>query len=164
MPIEACDRARFSEAARLVRNVFPWMSPSEYVSLYVIANPRTRTSALLMRLAGVRDIVAFDVYLGDDGHIGGTTGLYRYEKDAHEALWVVWFCVDPRLRGKGVGQALIEHTIDRAREAGFPLLRLYTSTDPNEAAAQRLYERNGFREIGRKRGLFSTTLYREKRL
>jgi ribosomal protein S18 acetylase RimI-like enzyme len=43
-------------------------------------------------------------------------------------------------------------------------MRLYTSTDPNEASAQRLYERNGFMEVGRKKGLRSTIVFREKKL
>jgi ribosomal protein S18 acetylase RimI-like enzyme len=43
-------------------------------------------------------------------------------------------------------------------------MKLYTSTDPNEASAQRLYERNGFMEVGRKKGLRSTTVFREKKL
>ena len=84
--------------------------------------------------------------------------------DATEAVWVAWFCVDPKARGRGIGQALIDHTVSRARNAGFNRIRLYTSTDPNEAAAQRLYEKNGFKEIRRKKGMFTTTIFREKTL
>jgi ribosomal protein S18 acetylase RimI-like enzyme len=72
--------------------------------------------------------------------------------------------VDPKARGRRIGQALIEHTVARARDAGDKLIRLYTSTDPNEAAAQHLYEKNGFVEIGRKTGLFGTMIFREKKI
>jgi GNAT superfamily N-acetyltransferase len=115
-----------------------------------------------MFLGGIKDKVAFDVCVDEAGRVLGTTGLYRYKKDAGEAVWVGWFCVDPKMRGRGIGQALIEHTVERAREAGFDRVRLYTSTDPNEEAAQRLYERNGFKEVLRRRGLFTTTIFREK--
>ena len=92
----------------------------------------------------------------------GTTGLYRYKRDHEDAVWVAWFCVDPESRGQGIGQMLIDHTIATALDAGFDRIRLYTSTDPNEEAAQHLYVKNGFHEIGRKRGLFTTTIFREK--
>lgn len=32
------------------------------------------------------------------------------------------------------------------------------------AAGERLYEKNGFKEIGRKKGMFATTIFREKTL
>jgi ribosomal protein S18 acetylase RimI-like enzyme len=79
-------------------------------------------------------------------------------------MWVSWFCVDPKARGKGIGQKLIEHTICLAAQAGVQRLRLYTSTDPNEEAAQRLYEKNGFKEIRREKGLFGTKIFREREI
>ena len=152
------------QAESLVRSVFPSMSPIERFSFIAIRRPDTFTSRLLMLLAGVKDLVAFDVYVDANALVLGTTGLYRYKKDFDEAVWLSWFCVDPNARGCGIGQALIEHSVARARETGFSLMRLYTSTDPNEASAQRLYERNGFMEVGRKRGLHSTTVFREKKI
>jgi ribosomal protein S18 acetylase RimI-like enzyme len=140
------------------------MTPFERFSFVAIRRPQSFTGRLLMFLAGVKDKVAFDVYVDEPNLVLGTTGLYRYKKDCDKAVWVAWFCVDPKARGRGVGQALIDHTVARARVAGFRLIRLYTSTDPNEAAAQRLYEKNGFVEIRCKKGLFATTIYREKKL
>ena len=152
------------QAEALVRSVFKWMTPIERFSFVAIKHPQSIAGRLLINLAGVKDKVAFDVYVDDANKVLGTTGLYRYKKDADEAVWVAWFCVDPRVRGRGIGQALIKHTIMLARNAGFDRIRLYTSTDPNEEAAQRLYEKNGFKEIGRKKGIFTTTIFREKKV
>jgi GNAT superfamily N-acetyltransferase len=53
---------------------------------------------------------------------------------------------DPRLRGKGVGRALIEEVYDLARRAG--ARRVYWQTHESNLVAQRLYntvaERSGF--------------------
>jgi len=164
MSIVPCTGEFMRQAESLVRDVFRWMTPIERFSFIAIKRPESIAGRFLMLLAGVKDKIAFDVYLDDANRVLGTTGLYRYNKDAVEAVWVAWFCVDSQARGRGVGQALIEHTVACARNAGFNRIRLYTSTDPNEAAAQRLYEKNGFKEVGRKKGIFATTIFREKHL
>lgn len=164
MPIIPCSDELMGQAESLVRSTFKWMTPIERFSFIAIKHPASAAGRLLMYLAGVKDKVAFDVYVDEAERVLGTTGLYRYIKDSDEAVWVAWFCVDPKARGRGIGQALIDHTVSRARNAGFNRIRLYTSTDPNEAAAQRLYERNGFKEIGRKKGMFAITIFREKTL
>jgi ribosomal protein S18 acetylase RimI-like enzyme len=51
--------------------------------------------------------------------------------------------VDPMARGRGVGEALVRACIERARALGCTRLRL--STQPDMSAAQRLYQRLGFR-------------------
>ncbi len=164
MPIVPCTSELMDKAESLVRSVFKWMTPIERFSLLAIKYPESIAGRLWMSFAGIKDKVAFDVYLDEDNGVIGTTGLYRYKRDADEALWVAWFCGDPKARGRGIGQALIDHTVMLARNAGYDRIRLYTSTDPNEAAAQRLYEKNGFKKIGRKKGLFATKLFREKHL
>ena len=140
MPIVPCSDALMDQAERLVRSVFPWMTLIERFSFVALSQPARMVSRMLMSLAGVKDIIAFDGYVDETNTVLGTTGLYRYTKDAREAVWVAWFCVDPRARGRGIGQALIEHTVMLARNAGFDRIRLYTSTDPNEARAAPLRE------------------------
>lgn len=51
----------------------------------------------------------------------------------------------PALRGRGAGQALIERCLKAARDLGYR--QCYIETLANMHAAQRLYERNGFRPI-----------------
>lgn len=51
--------------------------------------------------------------------------------------------VAPTAQGRGVGEALVRHVLDRAREAGSS--RVVLSTLAEMSAAHRLYERLGFR-------------------
>ena len=54
----------------------------------------------------------------------------------------------PRARGRGVSTALLEDATQRMRDAGAAVLRLETRLD--NAAAQRLFLRNGFVQRGHK--------------
>jgi GNAT superfamily N-acetyltransferase len=51
------------------------------------------------------------------------------------------------LRGRGLGQALVEHSLVEARALGFDAMQFNLVFAGNPA--RRLYERMGFREIGR---------------
>lgn len=53
--------------------------------------------------------------------------------------------VVPSARGKGVGSALLEALLSRAREAGHEAISL--SVDRNNAGAIRLYEQHGFQRV-----------------
>jgi GNAT superfamily N-acetyltransferase len=53
--------------------------------------------------------------------------------------------VAPAMRGRGVGAALVDACITRARTSGVPTLGLYTSDSMR--AAMRLYERMGFERV-----------------
>ena len=53
--------------------------------------------------------------------------------------------VVPSARGKGVGSALLEALLARAREAGHEAISL--SVDRNNAGAIRLYEQHGFQRV-----------------
>ena len=53
-----------------------------------------------------------------------------------------------RLRGKGVGRALLNHVLQVARERGYQQLFLETGSHPAFLPAQTLYRSVGFRECG----------------
>lgn len=82
------------------------------------------------------------------GNVLGTTGLYQTPRDASDSLWVGWMSVRPAFRGKGIGDSLMQFTIDEARKDGAQNLRLYTSTTKGELAAQSLYEKHGLKVVG----------------
>ena len=54
--------------------------------------------------------------------------------------------VDPDWRGRGVGGVLVPAVLRWARRAGYPVVRLWVTVE--NATAQRLYARHGFRLTG----------------
>lgn len=164
MTIIPCRYERADEAEALAHSVFNWDFIPIRLSFLIFKYPENLFVRWIARMAGIRDYLSTDIYVDDDDNLLGTIGLYRTRKDVHEAVWVSWFCVAPHARRMGIGQALIDHILSQARAGGYQIIRLYTSTDPTEVAAQYLYEKNGFLETGRKKTLFTTIIYREKRL
>ena len=55
--------------------------------------------------------------------------------------------VHPDYQGQGFGQRILSELETRARTRGYTTLHLHTSTV--QIAAQKLYEKHGFREVGR---------------
>ncbi|UCD51832.1 MAG: GNAT family N-acetyltransferase [Phycisphaerales bacterium] len=150
-------------AQRLVDRVFPYQSLSERLSLWAYAHRRSLLIRLGLPLFRVKDLTAFwgAVDEGADEVIA-TTGLYSYLRDAEEAVWLGWFCVAPERRGEGIGSMMLDFSIERAREAGKRYFRLYTSDDPDGAAAQRLYEKKGFAIVKVKKKRPFNVIYRQK--
>jgi putative acetyltransferase len=50
--------------------------------------------------------------------------------------------------GRGVGQAMLDHLLAAARRQGMKLISLETGSTEQFAAANRLYEKNGFERTG----------------
>ncbi len=148
--IEPLTERFLPEAIELVDRVFPSQSPLERLSLRLYSAKDRSWFSWLARLLGIQDIHFWVAVTTQPHQVVGTTGLYSCVHDATEAYWLGWFCVHPRWRGHGVGSQLLEFTIAEATKAGKRRLRLYTSTDPNEAAAQVVYEKRGFRLAGEK--------------
>lgn len=162
---EAISPENIQEATTLVHSVFVEDAVEEespgkayLASLYPekYQDLRKRWDTKTMRYYLVRDP------LSKEGV--GVTGFYTELSDPEEVAWLGWFCVDLLHRRQGLGRAILEWTISEVRKRGFKKLRLYTSTNPNEAIAQILYEKMGLRLIGRE-GVEEkkpyTILYRE---
>ena len=77
----------------------------------------------------------------------GYAGLIAYDDEAHVAT----LGVDQGAQGEGVGSLLLDALLAEADRRS-PVVLLEVRAD-NEAA-QRLYQRRGFTEIGRRRGYY----------
>ena len=155
------DESTLVKTEKLVSKVFPAMDIPEKLSFWAYKHRENRIVKILMKLCGVSSLLKFFAAIDENGEVRGTTGFYSYTKDDKEAIWLAWFCVDPEARGKGIGKQLIEYSIDEGRKYNKKYFRLYTSTDKNEAAAQHLYEKYGFKIKTQKKTLFYTKIIRE---
>jgi GNAT superfamily N-acetyltransferase len=79
-----------------------------------------------------------------DGHIVAMGALKRTDEQRAE---IKRMRVHPDYQGRGYGQLILEVLEARACDLGYRALHLDTSI--LQIPAQRLYEKNGFREVGR---------------
>lgn len=82
---------------------------------------------------------------------GRITGLYKIgpnfpDLGAHVAS--ATYVVDPLAQGRGVGRALVEHSLDRARSDGFLAMQFNYVVSTNVPAVA-LYRKLGFEVVGR---------------
>jgi len=161
MIIRTLDAPFIKQAVKLASKVFPYRALSVHLSFWAYGHQGNPIVSELMRLAGYVPPIDYWVALDENNEVIGTTGIYTYKKDSREAVWMAWFCVDPAHKGQGIGKRLLEHSIAMARAQGKQYFRLYTSTLPREAAAQRLYEKYNFKITKKKNRVFYQLLYRE---
>jgi len=81
----------------------------------------------------------------------------------YAAWWVVVdqaelgnIAVAPKWRGRGVGTRLLEAVIEQARARG--ARELFLEVRVSNQVAQRLYQRHGFREVGRRRNYYTAPI------
>ena len=79
----------------------------------------------------------------EDGYIYGSLTLVLFRIPTGVRAWIEDVVVDSEARGKGVGQALNEEALNRARAAGASTVDL--TSRPSREAANRLYQRLGFK-------------------
>lgn len=75
--------------------------------------------------------------------------MLRLAGDEAELLTIV---VDPRWRGKGVARALMDAV--RADLMMTPVKKLFLEVDETNVWATRLYRRQGFSEVGKRKGYY----------
>lgn len=143
MRIEPVTRESLGAARALITRVFSYDALLVRCWFFALNRGETLLGRAVRRLSGIKEFLELWVALDDDGSVVGTTGLYRKRSDADEAVWLSWFCVAPEHRGRGIGGRLLDFSIERARRTGARHLRLFTSSVPAEALAQRLYESRG---------------------
>lgn len=83
--------------------------------------------------------------------ISGLIGLYNNLDDESDEIWLGWYCVNPELRGQGIGDKLLDFAINESRSRGKKVLNLYTTNEDKYASARRLYEKRGFIDVSKKK-------------
>ena len=73
-------------------------------------------------------------------YVGPTSPHHEFDDAA--AASFRFFGVDPSVQGAGVGEAMVDWCVARARKQGWARLRIHTLD--SMPAAQRLYQRKGF--------------------
>jgi ribosomal protein S18 acetylase RimI-like enzyme len=80
----------------------------------------------------------------DTGEIVGSLTLAMFRIPTGLRAWIEDVVVDESVRGKGVGAALSQAALDRARNEGAKTVDL--TSRPSREAANRLYKRVGFEQ------------------
>jgi putative acetyltransferase len=76
-------------------------------------------------------------------HSGKAAGCVAFRRFSSDACEVKLMYVRPQFRGMGIGRRLVDMLIQAAREAGYSLMRLETTTAADTAVS--LYRSVGFR-------------------
>ena len=122
----------------------------EYLHVHAIQ----QAGAYLGRGPWDDDVYAIEeTYLNNQGEflIGEWDGVFMamgaLRRTSPERAEIKRMRVHPDYQGRGIGQIILSELEARARTIGYKTLHLDTSVV--QLAAQKLYEKNGFRETGR---------------
>jgi GNAT superfamily N-acetyltransferase len=159
---EPLSAATLDEALALVKNVFPWdIQDAEQHYRYSLEPDKYKQEIAALNIESLRYWV-----LIRSNKIVGVTGLYREISDPVGRVSVGWYGVDPPAHGQGMGRALLEWTVQKAREEGYQKLHIWSTDYFAEAPAQEVYEKMGFlvtqTEVKPEEGY--TVIHREKDL
>ena len=99
----------------------------------------------MLPVDGLKDSAIRFFTLREDGILLGCSALKRLEPGHGEVKSMR--TADAAL-GRGVGKAMLDHLIATARSEGFTRLSLETGSTDQFAAANRLYEKEGFERCG----------------
>jgi ribosomal protein S18 acetylase RimI-like enzyme len=122
----------------------------EYLHVHAIQ----QAGAYLGRGPWDDDVYAIEAtYLNNQGEflIGEWDGIFvamgALRRTSPERAEIKRMRVHPDYQGRGLGQIILSELEARARAMGYTTLHLDTSV--MQAPARKLYEKNGFREVGR---------------
>ncbi|MEI7746903.1 MAG: GNAT family N-acetyltransferase [Actinomycetota bacterium] len=109
--------------------------------------PQLSSSAPRIEAGTLEDIVAnpnsaLFLARGDEASILGSLVLVTFKTPTAVRAWIEDVVVDEQARGRGVGEALVNAAIDRARRWNAKSVDL--TSRPSREAANRLYQRLGF--------------------
>ncbi len=87
----------------------------------------------------------------EDGKAVGYMGMWVLADEGH----ITNVAVGKNYRGKGIGSALVEDFIRTGKEKDLAFLTLEVRVSNNDAIA--LYEKHGFKEVGRRKKYYENT-------
>lgn len=139
MYLEPLAPATLAPAQRVAAALFPWEQEHELALPAALAPAAHPAFYAAHRLASVRSWTAHFTASA----VCGIATLYGYEAQPDE-VWLAWFGLLPLARGHGGGGQLLDWLIASSRAEGRHTLRLWTTDEPEYAAAVQLYRRRGF--------------------
>ena len=81
----------------------------------------------------------------EDGEFAGMLTLTCCQTLSRPKYWIEDVVVDPALRGKGAGRALVRAAVNFVKEKGEDSV-IYLTSNPTRTAARNLYRSEGFEE------------------
>ncbi|MFI6157731.1 GNAT family N-acetyltransferase [Kitasatospora sp. NPDC051170] len=90
-----------------------------------------------------RTVVAVD----EDGTVMGSANMHRNRPGPGSHVASGNYMVAPTHQGKGIGRALLEHTVDLARHQGYRAMQ-FNAVAANNHHALKLYQSVGFEIVG----------------
>lgn len=164
MNIKPLSQKTLESSIKLVDSIFPNQG-NEPANITFRASLNREYYKKFLQITGITFLRYWVIEENND--VIAVIGIYTYKKDEKEAAWVGWFCIDPKFRGKGLGNKLLLKVVNEAKKMKKKYLRLYTSTSDIEKNAQFFYDKLGFKEYKRTElkdypGIF--LLYKQLRL
>ena len=131
--------------------------PDDNDAIWAILEPvlRSGETYTLPREIGRDEALAYwnrnsqEVFVAEDaGHILGTYFLRANQAGGGDHVANCGYMTSPAAQGKGVGRAMLEHSLAHARERGFRAMQFNFVVSTNERAV-RTWQAYGFETIGR---------------
>ncbi len=160
--IKPLSNETLEETIRLVGTHFSYSTLEPYDEAFRASLEPEKYQEFLkgINITDIKYVVAVEDNPEGNKTLAGVTGLYHTtpEYDFYKACipegvpidkiaWVGYTIVNPEFRGRGISRMLLEHIIDDARRSDHKLLRMWTTSKPDEATAQALYDSLGFKQV-----------------
>lgn len=154
-----------SEEQEFVQLIEPWLCAEGflycYKNFYIISERRDRYPLGIIGGLDAEEKPFFDYSVFDDEHSEFVISHYirsvMAERKAipKDSLLLTNLCVDPAVRGRGIGYDLLERYIEAMKKRGYNSFRL--DCLENNIPARQMYNKLGFQEIGGGPGFDGTT-------
>jgi len=148
MNIRRVEKSDNNHLAKLIRKVFEEHDAPREGTVY--SDPTTDN---LYGLFQPKESVLWVAEI--NGEILGCCGVYPTEGLPENCAELVKFYLSKQARGKGIGKALLERSIESAKEIGYT--DLYIESMPEFSKAIQLYERFGFYKLNKALGFSGHT-------